>query len=104
MLQDKKSRKHRAKYGWAPSDVWNVDTYISEVLSGMVDHLAVRGQSLPMTVDPLTWDGILAEMSNGFHGWAKHFECDTTEEEEQAYKNVQNSLRLLTEWFSELWD
>ena len=38
---------HRARYGWAPRDVWNLDIYLDRVLSDTLTHLADTTHGTP---------------------------------------------------------
>lgn len=74
----------RAKRGWSKYDVWNLDTYHSEVMVGALSHLKIDKQGYPAGVEaeatcPFTpeteqyfnfyitvWENIVEEMIEGF--------------------------------------
>lgn len=39
---------HRGRYGWAPSDVWNFDMYLSKVIVDGINHLNDEGCGYPL--------------------------------------------------------
>lgn len=38
---------HRARYGWAPRDVWSLDHYLNRVLAGTLERLAATAHGSP---------------------------------------------------------
>lgn len=38
---------HRARYGWAPSDVWSLDSYLADVMASTIHHLAKTSHGAP---------------------------------------------------------
>lgn len=38
---------HRARYGWAPMDVWNMDAYLTDIVPPMLRHLAHNSVGCP---------------------------------------------------------
>lgn len=50
---------HRARYGWAPRDTWNLNNYLNDVLAGSLKHLAEKTHGTPngyphRTITPTT--------------------------------------------------
>lgn len=41
---------HRGRYGWAWSDVWDIDMYLGKIIPDMLEYLAKNGCSCPMEV------------------------------------------------------
>ena len=99
---DKKSRKQRGRRGWADSDAWSLDTYVSRVLSELLIHLRDTTHSYPAGLTEDGWSEILTEMAQGFDRWASRWDND--DDGTEAYDDVRRSLHLLRKWFDNLWD
>lgn len=92
----------RGRRGWSVRDAWSLDTYLARVMAESIRHLRLNSHGYPNELTPEKWASILEEMEIGFSLWADHMEYPGGEEE--AYLAVQNSLRVMTEWFGNLWD
>lgn len=93
---------HRALRGWSPKDAWSVDTYVSQILVGLLTALRA-GHSYPADMTEGEWDATLTEMIEGFDAWARHWDYPA-DEEAARYAKVQRSLKLLRRHFGNLWD
>lgn len=129
-LEDLKTLWYRARYGWAPRDVWNLDHYLASVLAGSLKHLIYSGHSAPMgypikgpvsyhaPTDFGKWSTDLLKWSDAFR---EYVECDDvvwkppfwTEngdyskmeaEEKRRSENLHTALREMEPWFESLWD
>lgn len=65
--QDVRTAWHRARYGWAPSDTWNLQDYLAGVMAGSLKHLAETSYGSPNGY-PLT-EGITAETPTNHELW-----------------------------------
>lgn len=101
MSKNKKAKKQRAERGWADCDTWNLDTYISQVLGEALIHLRDHTQGYPSNITEEEWSDILTRMASGFTRWADHFDDP---DEQDAYRQVRASIRLMHRWFGHLWD
>lgn len=119
---------HRARYGWAPRDVWNLDNYLDKVLAETLRHLADTTHGTPsgyphLTNPPLDDDGMPitnhAQWVADLRRWADAFDADEWEFEvtdetkigemwhQRALEVRQGKLQALTEltpWWGSLWD
>lgn len=125
---------HRARYGWAPQDVWNLDHYLNRVMSDTLEHLAntthgapygypkSRGAAIKSTepereTDHEQWERDLKEWAaafRGMHEWEEHEEMEEwnknlsaaqlIKEEQKRMRRVEKALKQLAPWWSGLWD
>lgn len=103
-LQTLKSRRQRAKRGWADSDVWNMDAYLSLVIADMLKHLAETTTGVPHEFDPESndWETWLKDTAELFRSYT--IDCKTLDEEQQALLNVKAGLIRLWDKWGSLWD
>lgn len=99
--QDEENRRIRGEFGWCPSDVWSMDTYISGVMGAMIRRMIGDDVGYPAQLEPDEWTAILIEMAEGFEAWADHF--SDIRNESENYKKVQRSIRLMHRHFGSLW-
>lgn len=52
---------HRGRYGWAPRDVWNLNSHMEKVLAETLLHLATNTHSYAPTHSPESWNTQLRE-------------------------------------------
>ena len=91
----------RGRRGWSVRDVWCLDGYIAQVMSESLAHLRAHGHGYPGELTAEQWDAILADMESGFRRWANHWDDP---DDEEAYRQVRRSIRLMHRWFGHLWD
>src|SRR5690242_439924 len=48
---------HRARYGWAPRDVWSLDHHLNRVLAGALEHLANTNHGAPVGYGSVDGEG-----------------------------------------------
>jgi len=89
----------RGRRGWSVSDTWGLDTYLSRVIAGSVERLRDDLHGHPCDLTPEKWEAILTEIAQGFRSWEQHWDAD-----DEAYRQVQRSIRLMGKWFGHLWD
>lgn len=92
----------RGRRGWSVSDTWGFDTYIAGVLADGIERLRDDLHGHPGNLTPEEWESILTEMAAGFRRWANHY--DDIPSEDEAYRAVRKSIRLMHRWFGHLWD
>lgn len=100
--------------GYADSDLWSLDHYLIQVLAPGLREFARSPFGWPG--EPMTYEGwkeILNEMADGFQAVADVEERFSDEDldikefikdEKEAWKKLDNSLKLLRKWFGHLWD
>lgn len=107
--QDIKTYWHRARYGWAPRDVWSLDNYLAGVLAGSLEHLAKTTHGAPfgypnMTPHVVESDTDHEKWEADLRRWAKAFH-DYAEDEDFWYsKEVRDALLEIAPWFGSMWD
>ena len=101
---DRRNRQLRGRQGWVPSDTWNLDGYLAALLADALTYLRDHGHGHPGNITQETWDGILAEMVEGFAAWRDHDTVASVAAEDEAYRKLRRSLRLMHRWYGHLWD
>lgn len=116
---------HRARYGWAPRDVWNLDDYLNRVFAQTLPHLADTTHGAPggypfTTIGKAPVDDTGAPVTN-FEQWSADLrrwgaaftpEPDIQSADwEQWEKDRKRRVRLRTQalhelaiWWEALWD
>ena len=117
-VQDIYTYWHRARYGWAPGDVWSLDAYLCSVLAGSLEHLAEHKNGSPAgypdggeTTNHDLWQANLKRWAQAFRenpndvaiydepNYEKH-----RAEETRCRENLHKALREMEPWFEALWD
>ena len=104
-------RWERSKKGYAYSDLWNFDHYLSHLCEQA--FIQLRDQAHGWPGDPLTfeeWLDILTTISDGFK--AKRVQDDlllkSREEYDRQYDELQakweEGMALFTTWYGAFWD
>lgn len=91
----------RGKRGWCPQDTWNLDVYLSKVISESVKHLRENTVSYPHEMSFRQWKKILKQISEDIV--IKDY-FQTEKEQLTAYKKRKEALRLFAIYFNNLWD
>ena len=117
----------RGRDGWAPSDTWSLDTYLSSVLGGSLTYLAQHSQSAPLdypTISPAhsqeiptnqeAWKHDLIRWATAFADYARDDYYDLygeegesirwSEDEANRMQAVKTALIEMAPWFTFLWD
>jgi len=118
----------RGKRGWANTDVWDGDTYLGKVISGMVRELAKYNSGCPEELYDKTckndechkWKEILEEIAQGFeaadqmkrmsfsHMWEKKEDIYDSMykkiKQKQLAKKYDRGMELFSKYFLNLWD
>jgi hypothetical protein len=113
----------RGRKGWAPSDVWSVDWYLSRVIPEMLEALRDNSCSMPFKPEPVNiedffsednvhsmqeWQDLLTEAAAGFRAW--HAYHDLTLEDtkrgdyDEAKQKLKRSFEVLNLYWGALWD
>lgn len=120
-----KSFIQRGKRGWADEDTWDLDIYLSKVISESVNHLAQNMQGCPSQIwqvyeqnklltekqkDELSlkeWINILKDIRNGFKIVPKMFDVQVLKNKKfQKYQQLKlkKAFELLQKHYFSLWD
>lgn len=112
----------RARYGWAPRDVWSLDHYLNGVLGGSLRHLAETNHGVPggYLSDPNgdCTDADFERWKGDLRRWADAFRRATDElseihgEDHDAWSAdeaartaaVHVALKEMEPWWEALWD
>lgn len=119
--QDVHGIYHRARYGWAPRDLWNLDFYLNKVIAETLERLAETKCGTPVgypqrnpvntEVEP-DHDLWRADLKR----WAKAFRDVNTLEEEKMdiptymdesrkrWDALEQTLIEMAPWWGALWD
>lgn len=121
---------HRGRHGWAPTDVWDIDDYLSSIIPPMVRIIAKKGTGCPQEFydeklvnnECAPWHSVLEEIAQGFEaareiknlGHFFKFKKDKEgknytkeyqrEKGEQLTKKMDRGLMLFTKYYLNLWD
>ena len=97
----------RMNRGWADCDVWGMHYHVSNVISGMLEHLSEHHCGHPGDITNEKWEENLKKwakdikayniMSDMPDGW-------THEKEMEAYKQTKKGLKDMAEYYGHLWD
>ncbi len=105
----------RGRNGFSPYDCWNLDAYISGVLSKAITQYAKDANGFPSNLESQEqWQAILAEMAEGFRVHAEeawNLGYVDGEFSVEAYKQdyakmerkLNKSLSLLKKHYQSLW-
>lgn len=94
----------RGKIGYAKSDLWSFDVYLSKVIGDGVLELAKRGQGWPSEFKTYKeWKATLNKMGKGFLNYHEkaHAATGFTSKDEER---LEESLELFKKYFLNLWD
>jgi hypothetical protein len=124
----------RARYGWAPVDVWDLHSYVNGVLAGSLTHLANHTHGTPTSYlgewyanpdhslvsdDMETHEAAHTRWTTDLHRWAQAFAESPDDvniydaandyrtqnaEETRRRTNIEAALRDLSDHWFELWD
>lgn len=103
---------HRMRYGWAPSDTWNLDDYFLGVMVDSLEHLAQTTNSYPANIDRLdVWQQMLRSWANDLR-WIRDFDLMDVplqfEETMRRYAERDERLRRVFDemlpWWHDLWN
>lgn len=106
---------HRARYGWAPRDVWNLDAHLNTVLAGSLEHLALhkhgspcgypgRAETFDAPTDHERWKDDLLRWAHAFDEAVRGVEIYDAPHYERIRKNLHTTLKELEPWWEALWD
>jgi hypothetical protein len=94
---------HRGLYGYAESDVWNMDNYLLRILPPMLYQLKKETHGYPAHLTAEQWDEILDKMIEGFESYRMAEDRDSVIDSKE-HKKLTKSLELLKKHFLNLWD
>lgn len=61
-----KYARQRARWGFSEYDVWDMDTYLAELIGNMTEYLSKRSQTHPWDMDEKEWKNTLKTISKSF--------------------------------------
>lgn len=79
-----KYARQRARWGFSEYDVWDLDTYLAELIGNMTAYLAEHNMSHPYEISDEDWKTTLETISHCFKQYNIERPCPAYE----AYKNV----------------
>ena len=80
-----RSRRLRAKRGWAPCDTWSMDTWFLQVIPEMLHHLANHSHTYPPDFDDFErWSTWLHNLADEFE-WCREGNLDNFNQYATAY-------------------
>jgi hypothetical protein len=96
----------RGYRGYSDSDVWSLSSYLLNWLPSALEQLRKNSYGYPGHLSPDSWDYILAKMIDGLKHEKKwsEMECETEEELFESRRKGADGMRLLFEYFRQLWD
>lgn len=127
---DFKNFVHRGRHGWAPTDAWDIDDYLANVIPPLVRIIAKKGTGCPHDLfdaklinnECAPWAGILEEIAQGFEAAKQikdlqHFFMFKKDKDGKAYtkeyqkekaeqltKKMDRGLMLFSKYYLNLWD
>lgn len=108
--------KHRADYGWAPRDTWNLDWYLAGVLGQSLNHMAQTVTSYPSEFEnefvniPEDRRGDLAleEWRIQLYQWSEafldYYHADVVEMNTDRTNRCREALQGMAKYFDYLWE
>lgn len=111
---------HRARYGWAPRDTWNLNNYLNRVFAGSLHYLADHSHGCPAAyVDESAKDHECDKWEAELRRWARAFSEDPQDvniydretdyaqhiaEEARRREQIQTALKEIAPVWENLWD
>jgi hypothetical protein len=99
----------RGRTGWAASDTWSFDHYLSKVIRDGVRHLRDNNHGHPCELDERSWQQILTEISDGMDAHLTLSDILITSEMGEAEIDALEAQRALAfdhlkRYWGHLWD
>ena len=99
----------RGRYGFAPSDTWSLDSYLTRWVPEAL--LYIRGSGYPSNMTLEEWDAVIDEMIDGFRAHAESEEMDDVPEDRAGMKawfavrdkRRMDGMRTFAQYFGHLW-
>lgn len=108
---------HRGRYGWAPRDVWNMNTHFEKVLAESLMNLAEQSHTYAPTHSPEGWNTQLREWAADLIAFQQFQESDeytamllanaydaVNAKEAQLVGRRDAALQGIIESWNHLWD
>ena len=92
----------RARRGWCDCDCWSIDHHITQVLAGMLAHLAEHNQAYPgqgQWDTPEKWEAHLRDLSTRMRAWENWDDDSAT-----AYETTKAALLEFAQNLGYYWD
>lgn len=92
----RKCARQRARWGFSEYDVWDLDTYLAELIGNMTEYLAEHNMSHPWDITDEEWQNILRTISHKFKQYNIERPCPAYEAYQNALVRTTNSDRSVT--------
>lgn len=91
---------HRGRHGWAPSDTWNVDYYVVDVLIPLLKHYKEHNMGHPADQTEEEHDAIIDEIVSGFRQYRMYLDNWHTLEADDYKEATELAMTALADAFS----
>lgn len=99
-----RDRLHRSKHGWSENDVWELSWHGTQVLGGMLVHLANEGMSYPKDYpDRASWARDLTKYGLALQAYPGG-DMDADPEMTRDREAAKDALRWVADNLDHLWD
>lgn len=101
------STVQRARRGWSHADTWDFHSFHSRLMVEAIEHMRVVAHGHPGDLTQEQWDGILAEIRDGFRAAIRLDDCleDHDDEEDKKLRaEFEHGMDLFKLWYFALWD
>jgi len=117
---------HRARYGWAPRDTFNLDGYLNQVLAGSLEYFAEHTEGCPHSYivnNKDNFDAACSQWETDLRRWAQAFSKDPSDvyiednkdssvpiylqhsaEEQRRRNNLHQALKEIEPVWESLWE
>lgn len=100
----------RGKRGWADSDTWDFNDYLTEVIIAGMSHLKKHVHGYPAIKGMNSnrqWKNTLQKIINGFKAYKKTCDYRIMKNKKRYNKEIkqfESGMKLFTKYFGALWD
>lgn len=105
----------RARYGYSYMDVWNLDSYLAEIISRAVRDLQKINHGYPGGLTEKKWNAVLDKIAGTFELYLKsgdiwsadydmHGAGNANKLSKQRHKEIEKGMQLFIKHFGDLWD
>ncbi len=99
---------HRGRYGWAPEDTWDFDSYLSGVISQGIGYFRKNSNSYPgnppEAESPEKWDAILKRIQEGFEADLALEDPENQNRFDELKYKFDEGFGLFRNYYHDLWD
>lgn len=97
----------RGKRGWADVDAWDIDSYLTPIMIGMLSRMLKGGiLGYPDGISPEEWEDNLKRMLEGFQAAQQilNDEYRIGEDLDAKMATFHLGMDLFNQWYFSLWD